>query len=496
MSNVIPIDRPGARGWEGRTPPHDLDAEAAVLSAILIEPSSLPRVEFLTPEHFYSEAHRRIYEAILHVARTGGTVDITTVMSRLKETERLKQVGGAGYVTELLNASPAIAHIHDHAKIVHDRARARAIANLAQRVMAEAFTNYEDPQRIADVAVAKMSALSKERVDGREESNIDGLRRLIKDIQQRAKERLEAPDNDPRVKRYGLPIGIAGWDDRTYGLHATKKITIVAPNGVGKTSLALQILITNARHGVGSVFFSLEMTRDEILIKILSYVAKVDSQRLNVGMLSAAEWSRVTASIDEAGALPIHIVEDARLHVGQVRSLLLAAIHRAEAEKRSPIGLYALDYIQRISPHPDVARREKHEYLYHASHALKELSKETRLPCIELAQRRGAEYEKAGKDKVLPRPREDEVADCRGIVKESNEVYFLWRPGKLAPDGRSQIPDHSRVVVINTKNRGGVAGWELELDVFPEVGLYVDPQDRSVAASRDFVDQEPLPDDK
>lgn len=487
MTNVVAIDRARPPAVDGMASPHDLGAEAAVISAVLIDESKLDACGMLRPEHFYAEAHRQVYSAILSVVATNQAVDITTVASRLRETNRLPQVGGMGYLTELLNGSPAIANVGDHARIVYERWRARAAAALGQRIVAQAYHDHGDTQGLLDLATREFGDLARQAPGKREETNLEMLRRLVNDIRERAAFQAANPGVD--TKKFGIPWGIYGLDQRTLGLHATKKVTIVAPNGVGKTSMALQLCIGAAKQGIGSLFFSCEMTREELLLKQLAHCSRVDSFRLVAGRLSTEEWSRIMAAVDVVGGMPIHIVEDGYLHTDKIDAIVRSVIRAAEAERREPIGLIVVDYIQKLAPAPRHVRMDRHEYLGHASYELKEIAKRTKLPVVELAQRKSASDAKAG-ERVLPRPREDEFADCRSIPKSSDQVLFLWQPPVTNPGtGKATTtPNRRKVVVMCTKNRGGASDWEVELDVIPEWGMYVDPND-PMRPVRDHVDQ-------
>ena len=196
----------------GRVPPHDLDAEAAVLSAVMLDPAALPAiVDFLKAEHFYSEAHRRIFEAAVWLYENGGVVDVILIGARLKTTERLGQIGGMPYLSEIMNGAPAVTNVRKYGVVVFDHWRARRIIENARHVLMSGYLGVSDVQAYADRATIAMGDIARRSVGALGMTNVEALKEILG--------RLEKPKDGAPTKR-GIPTGYRTIDRMTGGLHA------------------------------------------------------------------------------------------------------------------------------------------------------------------------------------------------------------------------------------------------------------------------------------
>lgn len=432
-------------------PPHDLDAEAAVVSAVLLDPSALARLEdFLLPEHFYSEAHRRIFDAAREVAGDGDPVDVTTVGAKLKARGRLVQVGGLAYITSILDSTPAPANVRAHATVVFERWRVRQAMLTCER--AAAFGHgVVDAQAYLESVTRSLSELARQRPGAKVEGNFEMLRRLVRQLHEGARA------GSAGGKGRGIPTGIRGYDDQTLGLFAGHKTTVVAPPRVGKTAFALQIAINVAQLGVGVAFFSTEMTRDEIGVRELAYLARVDSRRIQQAFqkptLEPAEWKRITESIAEQEQInaSLHVFDETGPTVDDIcaKAKMLAELSTVADGK--PLGLIVVDYVQNLRPAPLVERKPKHEQIGYATKRLKDLAQELKLPVLELAQEKNREVDKA--KGCRPRPSLGDAADCFQIERSANNVVYLWRP-------RERDGAHVKAILVKQRN-----GEEGEIDL-------------------------------
>ncbi|HXN32581.1 MAG TPA: DnaB-like helicase C-terminal domain-containing protein, partial [Polyangiaceae bacterium] len=298
-----------------RVPPHDLGVEAAVLSAVMLDPLALDKVcEFLKAEHFYSEAHRRIFEACVELASEGKPVDVVQVATWLRDRDRLAQVGGVAYLTEVLNSAPAVANVAAYGGTIHEKWRVRQLVLACQRVTAQGYAGYGDAQQFIDSAEQAVYDIARTR-----ESNSV---RTLKEVMRETFERIDKA-NARGARITGIPTGFDRYDRITSGLHDGELTIVAARPGMGKTSFVLNVAanvaspqqLESARDpnerweepGSGVVVFSLDMTREQICNRMLCSEAKVDVSRVRTGMLTPSDWSKLTQAATHLASLNIWI---------------------------------------------------------------------------------------------------------------------------------------------------------------------------------------------
>lgn len=398
---------------ESRLPPHDVIAEDTTIADLVLGGTShLALVkDFLRPSHFFSEANRQLYDAILAVDADGTPVDVTTVLSKLKQRERLAQVGGAAEVTTKLNTISPVANVVPHARIIHDRWRERQTIHAAQRVAERGYLGVEDTQAYVDEAVRSLAEIARAGVTHRVESNVDAIKRILQAISDRSAAKTKVP--------LGIATGIGAYDEEWGGLHAGEVTTIVARPGAGKTSISIQMLAHVTGQGLGVLLFSQDSPRDDLLTDLISHVARVDSRRFRKGELDPAEWGRVSTAASDIGKRKFWIDDSRKIHVGQVRARALTIADDAMRKDRVPLGLVIVDYIQQLAPAPEMLGRKKHEYLGHAANEVKTLARSLKVPVLEMAQQK-RDYN--GKPVF-------EASDCSEIEKECDNLFFLERTG-------------------------------------------------------------------
>jgi replicative DNA helicase len=421
---------------EARVPPHDLNAEAAVLSAVMVDPLALDKVcEFLKAEHFYSEAHRRIFEACIELAAEGKPVDLVQVATWLRDRERLAQVGGIAYMTEVLNAAPAVAHVAAYGKTIHEKWRVRSLILACQRVTAQGYSGYGDPQQFIDSAEQAVYDIARTR----ESSSV----RTLKEVMRETFERIDKA-NARGARITGTPTGFDRYDRITSGLHDGELTIVAARPGMGKTSLVLNIAanvaspqqLESARDpnerweepGLGVVVFSLEMPREQICNRMLCSEAKVDVSRVRTGMLTPSDWSKLTQAATHLASLNIWVDDSAALSILELRS----KVRRLQAEfdrTASPgeegprrIGLVVVDYLQLMRGREGAASREQE--ISEISRGLKQLAKELSLPVIALSQLNRAVETRGEKSK---RPQLSDLRESGAIEQDADNICFIYR---------------------------------------------------------------------
>jgi replicative DNA helicase len=438
---------------ENRIPPHSMEAEAAVISAALCG-DQLPRmVAMLRPEDFYSEAHRRIFEACVALHAGGSNPDVVQVATWLRDAARLEQVGGMAYLTEVLNAAPAAANAVAYARTVRVKARRRATVAAAQAIASEGYaaTGGGDDADYLARSAATMAAATRMPDAEALKSNADALRTIVLNIQR-------AATTGSTVT--GLPTGLDRYDRLTLGLHGTQLTVIAARPGVGKTSIGANIAANIARTGVGVLFFSLEMSRAEILSRQLASIGRIDGTHLKTGRLTPTGWERLHSAAKSVAGLPLWIDERTGLTVSDIANTALGAIEESAARKTA-LGLIVVDYLQKIGVPEKDRRKQRYEAVGDIAKGLKQLARDTGMPVIALAQLR-----RLGKAEKGKRPTMDDLRESGDIESEADVVTLLHEPDDEDDRGQGGTKD-----LIIEKARGGRTGvvrvaWRPELTLF------------------------------
>lgn len=407
-------------------PPHDLEAEEAILGACFLGGHKAP-LETLRPESFYADIHAKIFEAVQGLAAEQSPIDAVTVASWFKVRGRFNLQLAQDLANLLDNAT--FANVRAHVRIVHDHWRVRQAMGVMSMAEARGRLGCPDAQEYLDDAVRKLSAIARMGVQSPIESNESIMKRIV------------ATFNGGASMDRGLPIGLRIFDQMTGGLHPGHKATLAARRGCGKTSLALHIAIcVAARANVRVLFMSTEQPRGELFERVLSYHSGVPSSRFKaVGSITDDEVARIYGVAQTVLKLGIRFDDRPGMHVGDI-----AARARLEADDttdKRPLGLVIVDYVQRLGAPPGLERAEKFERVSHASGQLKDLAKELGVPVLELAQQnnkaRAVDYGSQ-------------------VERDSDEVFFLEKDEHIKD--QDLVP---RKLIID-KQRNGPTG-EIDL---------------------------------
>ncbi|MFO0549806.1 MAG: replicative DNA helicase [Polyangiaceae bacterium] len=452
----------------GRVPPHDLDAEAAVLSAILLKQESLDHVaEILRPEHFYSEANGKIFEAATELVRSGQPVDTVQVASWLRDRERLAQIGGAAYLAQIVDATPAVAHVGAHARTVREKWRLRKLISECQRISAEGYGDVGIVQEFIDGAEQAVYDLARTP----EASNAQPIAQVLRAAFEQISKAAERGD---RIT--GVSTGFAKMDEKTAGLHDGDLMIVAARPGMGKTSFVLNLAVNvaspravtmpgpNDRNyggherrdpGYGVAVFSLEMPREQLATRMVCSEARVDVGRLRGGHLTPEDWRRLTEAASFLTMLPIWLDDTPAIGLLEVR----AKVRRMQAEfnrgasgdqPERRMGLVVIDYLQLMSGRPNAQSREQE--ISEISRGLKQLAKELRVPVIALSQLNRAVETRATKDK---RPQLSDLRESGAIEQDADTILFIYRDEYYNPD----TSEHKGIAeLIIAKQRNGPTG--------------------------------------
>ena len=416
-------------------PPQNIEAEESLLSRILVESKALlDVVEILAPADFYRTSHQKIFAAMTDLFNRNEPIDAVTVANHLKESGQLEQVGGAAYLARLLDVPPAVDAPH-YAGIIHDKAVLRRLIEKSNAIAKRCFLEQGNADDIVDYAEASIFEVTEKKarqafyplsklIDG----NIDFLE--------------EKQKNKSLVT--GVPTGFTQLDHLTSGLQNSDLIILAGRPSMGKTALALNIARNAAVDGgVPVAIFSLEMSKEQLSLRMLCAEASIDSSRLRSGFFSMEDWERVTDAAGVLSAAPIFIDDSASLSAMDVR----AKARRLKMEKN--IGLIIIDYLQLMQGRAGAERRDLE--ISEISRGMKALAKEISLPVIALSQLNRMLEQRTDK-----RPRLSDLRESGALEQDADVVAFIYRDevyNKEETNPRKGIAE-----VILAKQRNGPTG--------------------------------------
>ena len=431
------------RSIDGVPPPHDLDAEAAVLSAILVADGGgiIDRIAYLAPSQFYSEAHRQIFAAARALRDADRSADVVNVATWLRDHDRLAQAGGTAYITDILDAAPAVSpdRVAEYARTVHDKWRARQIISACQRIAADGYFEPNVDSLFGRAQSAIDTLTQSASVDASERS-VDILKRVTTLIQHRNAENGVT----------GAPTGIRRLDRMTTGMHKRQLIIVGARPGIGKTSLMTQVALNVAATGDAVAMFSIEASKDEIVERELSQASGIDNMKMAAGALGQAEWNAIVEAAKRIALLPIHIFDDSPIGADQIIAKTSELIEQLRA-KGKRLGVVMVDYAQIISPRPERERAQRREQIDDALWALKSFAKRTQLPIFMLAQLNREVDKRTGS---IRWPKKSDLAECGSIERHADVIALLHRDAKFDEE-REVLEDNGEAVLILDKVRSG-----------------------------------------
>ncbi|HFH8348758.1 TPA: replicative DNA helicase [Streptococcus agalactiae] len=425
---------------ELRVQPQDLLAEQAVLGSIFISPEKLIMVrEFISPDDFYKYSHKVIFRAMITLADRNDAIDAATVRNILDDQGDLQNIGGLGYIVELVNSVPTSANAEFYAKIVSEKAMLRDIISKLTDTVNMAYEGNDSDEIIATA--------EKALVDINEHSNRSGFRK-ISDVLKVNYENLELRSQQTSDVT-GLPTGFRDLDRITTGLHPDQLIILAARPAVGKTAFVLNIAQNvGTKQNRPVAIFSLEMGAESLVDRMLAAEGMVDSHSLRTGQLTDQDWNNVTIAQGALADAPIYIDDTPGIKITEIR----ARSRKLSQEVDDGLGLIVIDYLQLISgTRPENRQQEVSEISRH----LKILAKELKVPVIALSQlSRGVEQRQ---DK---RPVLSDIRESGSIEQDADIVAFLYRDDYYRREGEEaeEIVEDNTVEVILEKNRAGARG--------------------------------------
>jgi len=440
MTSVSPASSSTSSGDEQlRRTPWSPEAEQAVLGAMLLDQdAALKAVQILDDTSFYREGHRRIFRAMVQLLDRGDVVDPLVLRAELDRHGDLESAGGMEYLAELLDAVPTAANVEFHARIVRDKALLRRLIDVGTQLVQAAYEGRHDVSTLLDEAEQKVF----------EVSNARGTQEVvrIKELMWQAMERIEARDRGDESVR-GIPSGFTDLDNKTNGFQRSDLIIVAARPSMGKTSFCLNIAANAALEGKNPVaIFSLEMSKDQLVERLLSAEAFVDLHRLRSGGLRSEDYPKLSRAAGLLGTAPIWIDDTPALTLLEMRS----KARRLKAEH--DIALVIVDYLQLIrGGGRSESRQEEISYI---SRSLKALARELQTPVIALSQLSRAPEQRGG-DR---RPMLSDLRDSGAIEQDADLVVFIYRPEMYASLLEKEDTEEGVAEVMVAKHRNGPTG--------------------------------------
>jgi replicative DNA helicase len=417
-----------------RVPPFSLEAEQSVLGAMFLEREAvLVAAEILQPEDFYRDAHRYIFEAILDLEERGQPADLVTVTETLRQQGRLDDVGGLAFVTTLAESVPTAANVEYYARIVEEKAILRRLIREATRIIQNSYEASTEAAAILDDAEQAILRISQYR-------NQSGFM-AIKDLISAAYDRIEfLYQNKGGVT--GIPTGFKDLDRLTAGLQPSDLIVVAARPSMGKTSFALNVALHVALEAkIPVAIFSLEMSREQLIQRMLSSEAGIDGQRLRTGFLDEEDWLLLTTAMARLSEAPIFIDDTPSITVMDIR----AKARRLVQERGQ--ALILLDYLQLVNSRR--AAESRQQEITEISRGLKALARELQVPVVALSQLSRAVEQRQDKRPVL-----SDLRESGAIEQDADVVAFIYRDEYYNPDTEKK----GIAEIIIGKQRNGPTG--------------------------------------
>ena len=419
----------------GKVPPYDLEAEQAIIGSMLTDRDAvISAIEILKEEDFYREDNKAIYTAILNLYNRAEPIDIITVKSELESMGKFEQVGGLEYLAELPEKVPTTANAMKYIKIVEEKSTLRRLIKTANEIIELGYSPTEDVEDIMEGAEKKIFNIMQEK-------NQKGYA-PIKDVLVESFTKLEELYNR-KQHITGVPSGFTELDYRTAGFHGSELILIAARPAMGKTAFALNIA-TNAavKANVPVAVFSLEMSKEQLVNRILCSESMVDSNKVRTGKLEEDDWTKLAGAIGPLSEAEIFIDDTPGINITEIR----AKCRKLKLEKN--IGMVVIDYLQLIQGSNKRGGSREQE-ISEISRSLKILAKELDVPVIALSQ-----LSRAAEQRPDHRPMLSDLRESGAIEQDADIVMFLYRDDYYNQD--SDKKDIAEIIIA--KHRGGSTG--------------------------------------
>ena len=420
----------------GKVPPQSIEAEEALLGALLVNPQSLTRVvEMITAESFYKPAHRVLYAAILDLFNKSEPVDIVTVSEYLRDADKLEKAGGRACINDIAMNVVTTANVEHYAKIIAEKSTLRELINAGNEIVTIAYDEGNSDITL-DTAEKMIFSIAQKKTTS------DLIH--VKDLVVSGYEQIEARYNN-RNELSGVPTGFYDLDNQTSGLNKSDLIILAARPAMGKTSFVLNIALNVAlKKKIPVAIFSLEMSKEQLVQRLLCSQAEIDASRLRSGHMQSEDWAALTKAMGELADAPIFIDDTAAVNVMDIR----AKCRRLSMEYGA-LGLVAIDYLQ-LMEGSSKGRIDRVQEISAISRGLKQLARELNAPIIALSQLSRAVEARQSKKPML-----SDLRESGSIEQDADIVMFIYRDDYYNPEN---LEAKGKAEIIIAKQRNGPIG--------------------------------------
>ncbi|HEY3150521.1 MAG TPA: replicative DNA helicase [Candidatus Binatia bacterium] len=419
-----------------KVPPQNLEAESSVLGGVLLENDAINQVlELLKPEDFYRESHRKIFRAMTEITDRNEPVDLITLSEFLKSKNELEAVGGTAYLASLADFVPTAANISYYARIVREKGILRSLISTATEIATRGYEEQGNVEEFLDIAEKVIFDISEKKIKASFVAVGDMITDTLKTID-KLYQRKEMVT--------GVPTGYEDLDKLTAGLQPADLIIVAGRPGMGKTAFALNIAANAAYSGVGAAVFSLEMAKEQLVLRMLCSEARVNSSKVRSGYLGERDFPQLAKAAGRLHEAPIYIDDTPAISVLELR----AKARRLVRDRSKKVGLIVVDYLQLMRGMGNASNREQE--ISEISRSLKALAKELNIPVMALSQ-----LNRKVEDRTSRKPQMSDLRESGAIEQDADLIMFIYRE-ELYDKNNDEVKGKAEVIV--EKQRNGPTG--------------------------------------
>jgi replicative DNA helicase len=460
----------------GRVQPQAIPLEEAVLGAIMIDKDGFPSIiEILRKESFYLDKNQLIFNVMSDLFGKSQPIDLLTVHESLRKSSSLEEVGGINYLIELTNKVGSAANIEYHARIIAQKFIQRELIRVSTTIIHDSFEDTKDVLELLDEAERGLYDITDQNLN----TGYESLGTLAVKAQKEI-EAVAAKGSDTT----GVTTGFAGLDKLTNGWQPSDLIIMAARPGMGKTAFTLSLAKNAAESGKGVAFFSLEMASVQLVQRLISMEAEINSSKLRNGQLEDYEWKKLHSAVDKLSQIPIFIDDTPGLNIFELRAKC------RRLKQNHNISMVVIDYLQLMAGAPNGKGGNREQEISSISRALKGLAKELHIPVIALSQLSRAVESRGGEK----RPQLSDLRESGAIEQDADIVSFIYRPGYYKTDEiASDVPNDLTEIIIAKHRNGGLD--TVNLRFIPHFVKFEDPGEGGFSNDLDVFNVNPFSSD-
>ncbi len=452
----------------GRVQPQAVNLEESVLGAIMIDKDGFPSIiEILRKDSFYLEKHQIIFGVMSDLFGKSQAIDLLTVHESLKKLGKLDEIGGISYLIDLSNRVGSAANIEFHARIIAQKFIQRELIRVSTQIIHDSYEDTKDVLDLLDEAERGLYDITDQNLNTGYES--------MANLAIKAQKQIEAA-GQKGSDMTGVTTGFGELDKMTNGWQSSDLIIMAARPGMGKTAFTLSLTKNAAEAGRGVAFFSLEMANVQLVQRLISMEAEINSSKLRNGQLEEYEWKKLHAAVEKLSQLPIYIDDTPGINIFELRAKC------RRLKQNHNISMIVIDYLQLMAGAPNDKRGNREQEISSISRALKGLAKELHVPVIALSQLSRAVESRGGEK----RPMLSDLRESGAIEQDADIVTFIYRPGYYGTDDLdSGVPNDLSEIIIAKHRNGGLG--TVNLRFVPHFVKFEDPGDDGFSGGSDDV---------